>query len=156
MRPAVPSRRRARLIRQLRAAHDSLAEWDASLRALESRPAPGSPHDPAELIAIVADAKDGLNRLLAQMGAEAAEEAGASVRAAARPRSGRKSVRPRIPQIAEASRMSVNAARACGRALGAAFREAQAAADAAATRLLYSSLRALEKQLWVLDPRQPR
>lgn len=153
MRPTVSSRRRARLIRQLRAAHDSLAEWDASLRAAKSHPAPGSPHDAAELLAIVADAKAGLNRLLAEMGAEAAGAADAV--AAGAPRA-KKSVRRRMPEIAEASRLSVNAARACGRVLGAAFREAQAVADAAAARLLYGSLRALEKQLWVLDPRQPR
>ncbi|HYD85307.1 MAG TPA: hypothetical protein VEA63_14675, partial [Opitutus sp.] len=60
----------------------------------------------------------------------------------------------RTPQIMEASRVCANACRACGRALGTAFREAQAAADAAAAKILYGSLRALEKQMWVLDPRQ--
>jgi DNA-binding ferritin-like protein len=48
----------------------------------------------------------------------------------------------------------VDACRACGQAIGAAFREARARADAASARILYSALRELEKQLWILDPRQ--
>lgn len=150
MRSIVSARRRARLIRQLRAAHDALAAWDASLRALTSRPAAGSPHDLSELLSIVADAKAGLTRLLAQMGAETACPA-TGLPAVAR---GTKTVRSRPRELAEAPGMNVQAARACGRALGDAFREAQGAADAAAASLLYGSLRALEKQLWVLDPRQ--
>ena len=54
----------------------------------------------------------------------------------------------------ESLRLCVSACRACGRALGSAFREAQSMADAASARSLYFSIRELEKQLWVLDPRQ--
>lgn len=47
----------------------------------------------------------------------------------------------------------IAACRTCGRKLGAAFREALAAADRATANILYDLLRALERQLWVLDPR---
>lgn len=147
------SRRRARLVRQLRSAHDSLAQWEESLRAVATRPAAGSPHDAAELLGIVNEAKLGLSQLLEQMGADATliSPAASATEAIA---TMRKRPRERGSDLAEASRVCVNACRSCGRALGAAFREAQKAADAASAKILYGSVRAFEKQIWVLDPRQ--
>lgn len=150
---SISPRRRARLVRQLRVAHDSLALWEGSLRVVASRPAPGSPHNAAELLAIVNDAKQGLSQLLAQMGAEAALVAPPAESAAAAIAPGSKRRRERVPDLAEASQVCVNACRACGRAVGAAFREAQGVADAATAKSLYGSVRAFEKQIWVLDPR---
>lgn len=149
------SRRHARLVRQLRVAHDSLAEWEGSLRALAAQPAPGSPHDAVELLSIVNEAKLGLSQLLTQMGANATAAGPAATAAFTTPpvvslpdRGARATRSGEAP-----AGIYVKACRACGRALGTAFREAQAAADAAAAKILYGSLRALEKQMWVLDPR---
>jgi len=54
------------------------------------------------------------------------------------------------------ARMGVKACRGCGRALVRAFQEAQRAADSATANLLYGSMRAVEKQLWVVDPLHAR
>src|SRR5690606_28477284 len=62
--PARSTRRHARLVRRLRAAQASLAQWEDSLRALAAGPAPDSPHNAAELLSIVNQAKLGLNQLL--------------------------------------------------------------------------------------------
>lgn len=150
MPPARSTRRPARLVRRLRAAQASLAEWEDSLRALAVGPAPDSPHSAAELLSIVNQAKLALNQLLAEVDADVAAEAAAPANSAAAA-----AKRPtRTSSLGDASRVCVKACRACGRALGAAFGEAQRAADAAAANILYGSLRALEKQIWMLDPRQ--
>jgi hypothetical protein len=131
------------LIRQLRAARDSLCAWDSSLRQAVSGPGRLAPAEAAALLAVFEDAKRDLNRRLAELG-EVAEPA-----AVAAP------VAITVPAKPAAERLALSAAcRACGRALGTAFREAQAVADAATARIVYGPLRALEKQLWFLDPLQ--
>ena len=141
-------KRRLRLIRQLQAAHKSLHTWDASLRAAAvqapDRPVNGR-SEAAVLLAIVNEAKQGVNRRLTELGADAATQPADFLKEAAEAAQA-----PRSPS----SNVCVSACRACGRALSAAFREAQSVADAASARILYGPIRALEKQLWVLDPYQ--
>jgi hypothetical protein len=143
------SRKRLRLIRQLQAAHDSLQLWEESLRtaALQSPTHGGEPSQTAVLLAIVDEAKQGVDRRLAELGVSPNQLSGVP---------SRRSVKVARPagRAASSLRVCVSACRACGRALGAAFREAQAVADAASARILYGSIRDLEKQLWVLDPYQ--
>jgi hypothetical protein len=142
VRSALSSRRRSRLIRQLRTAHDSLGAWDMSLRQAVAVPGNFSPKDAAALLAVFDEAKRDINRRLAELGeAPVSEPAAAPVA----------SRRVKVP--AEGLLLSA-ACRACGRALGAAFREAQAVADAATARIVYGPLRALEKQMWFLDSLQ--
>jgi hypothetical protein len=146
-------KRRLRLIRQLQAAHELLRAWDTSLRAA-SVSAPGSISnglsEAAVLLAIVNEAREGLNRRLIELGV------GDFIPPVDSPKEGVQMARPPRVPVEPISLVSVcvNACRACGRALGAAFREAQTVADAASARILYGSIRALEKQLWVLDPCQ--
>lgn len=95
---------------------------------------------------MVIEARQGVERRLAELGMSATTgKVGGTV-------VGRKT----RTRSAAASTLSVcvNACRACGRALGSAFHEAQSMADAASARILYFSIRDFEKQLWVLDPRQ--
>jgi hypothetical protein len=145
-------RRRRRLIRRLQAARQSLAAWDSSLRntLLFTESTGDAPAQAETMLALVADARHAVDRRLAELGVAADELARPAQEFA------RSKTTPRPPRDADpamsAYRVCVNACHACGRALGAAFREAQAVADAASARILYGSLRAFEKQIWVLDP----
>ncbi|HWL15737.1 MAG TPA: hypothetical protein VNR00_09040 [Opitutus sp.] len=129
-------RRRARLIRRLRSTRAALAEWSDSLQSLTAE----HTHVPSEtrsLLALLDETKAHLDLRLQQLGDAAAVEAG---------------VRTRRKVTTSTAGFCLRACRACGKALGAAFRDAQAVADAATARILYGSLRAIEKQLWLLDP----
>lgn len=148
-------KRRLRLIRQLRDARNLLQAWDASLRVVAVQTAnAGEPdadkRDPTEiavLLAIVEEAKQGLEQRLKELGADAVR----SSRQAKSKRLGReKTARKEDSTLS----LCVKACRACGRALGAAFCEAQSIADPASVRVLYHAIRDFERQLWVLDPRQ--
>lgn len=148
--------RRRRLVRQLQAAREALAAWDDSLRLAAGRFAPAgdsTPVDATVLLQMLADARAALDSRLRELGAEFLGPAPS----AATPRgTSRVKIRARTsPRTPEPRRVCVNACRACGRALGAAFRAAQRVADPASARVLYPPLRALEKQMWLLDPRQP-
>lgn len=147
--------RRRRLIRQLQAAREALAVWDDSLRLAAGRFAPAgdsSPLDATALLQMLSDARTAVDSRLRELGEEL-------LAPAAIPRSTpRVKLQPAAsPRAAELQprRVCVNACRACGQALGAAFRAAQRVADPASARVLYPPLRALEKQMWLLDPRQP-
>lgn len=144
-------KRRLRLIRQLEAARQSLHVWDASLRtAIERAPVGHAsvPSDAAVLLAIVNEAMQGINRRLAELGIEE------NMHGVDFTKEAKKSPASAPSESASSINLCVSACRACGRALGAAFREAQSVADAASARILYGPIRALEKQLWVLDPYQ--
>ena len=149
--PLFPRRRR-RLIRRLQAARQSLAVWDSSLRStiLLTDSTGDAPGQAEMMLTLVADAQRAVDRRLAELGVTA-DALASSAREFARSKT-----TPRPPRDADpamsAYRVCVNACHACGRALGAAFREAQAVADAASASILYGSLRAFEKQIWVLDP----
>lgn len=148
--------RRRRLVRQLQAAREALAAWDDSLRLAAGHFAPAgdsTPVDATVLLRMIADARAALDSRLRELGAEFL----APAPSAALPRStSRVKIRARTsPRSPEPRRVCVNACRACGRALGTAFRAAQRVADPASARVLYPPLRALEKQMWLLDPRQP-
>ena len=104
------------------------------------------PTQAAVLLTMVIEARQGVERRLAELGVSAStgKVEGAMVS---------RKTRTRSTAVSTLS-VCVNACRACGRALGAAFHEAQSMADAASARILYFSIRDFEKQLWVLDPRQ--
>jgi hypothetical protein len=102
------------------------------------------------LLAIVNEATQGINRRLAELGAGDTAQPVDFAKETSHPVP---SPRARVDAASSGS-VCVSACRACGRALGAAFREAQSVADAASARILYGPIRALEKQLWVLDPCQ--
>ena len=104
------------------------------------------PTQAAVLLTMVIEARQGVERRLAELGVSASTGTveGAMVS---------RKTRTRSTAVSTLS-VCVNACRACGRALGAAFHEAQSMADAASARILYFSIRDFEKQLWVLDPRQ--
>jgi hypothetical protein len=152
---ASSQKRRLRLIRQLREARDLLQAWDASLRAVavqtanlgEPRINERQPSEIAVLLAIVEESKQGLEQRLAELGADAVDSP-AVVKS--KPLDLKKNAQKEVSSL----NLCVKACRACGRALGAAFREAQSIADAASVRILYNAIRDFEKQLWVLDPRQ--
>jgi hypothetical protein len=152
---ASSQKQRLRLIRQLRDARDLLQTWDASLRAVavqtanpdEPRADERQPSEIAVLLAIVDEAKQGLEQRLAELDADAVLS---STGAKSKQLDLKKSARKEVSSLS----LCVKACRACGRALGAAFREAQLIADAASVRVLYNAIRDFEKQLWVLDPRQ--
>ena len=143
---------RLRLIRQLQAARDSLHAWDASLRAIAIHSPSSSPNahpsQTAVLLAIVNDAKQGVDRRLGELGVSATDSLPCVLEKSPETR--------RLPRSAAESSLNlcIKACRMCGRALGSAFREAQKVADSASARILYGSIRDLEKQLWVLDPHQ--
>lgn len=144
-------KRRLRLIRQLETARQSLQVWDTSLRtAIERAPVgrPSVPSDAAVLLAIVSEAMQGINRRLAELGVNDSRHAVDS------PKESKKPSTSAPTEATPSLNLCVSACRACGRALSAAFREAQSVADAASARVLYGPIRALEKQLWVLDPSQ--
>jgi hypothetical protein len=139
------------LVRQLLTARDALQAWDKSLRTIAIQSAGVSPTSPpsqtAVLLAIVSEARQGVDRRLAELGINETEHSPVHVKNSAMKRRSR--------SAAESSlELCINACRACGRALGSAFREAQKVADNASARILYGSIRDLEKQLWVLDPHQ--
>ena len=141
-----PPKRQPRLVRQLRSAQNSLGDWSQRIRvsavqAPVSATAAVSPH--AVLLAIVDDANQRIAQRLSELSTPAEPALSATTltrrRAAEKPRS--------------TLEVCLRACRACGRSLGAAFREAQAGADAVSASLLYGTLRDLERQLWVLNPR---
>lgn len=143
--PSSPPRKgRHRLVRQLRAAYESVGSWDESLRqATQAAGAGGSraiSANASALLAIVQNTKKALILRLAELGVEELPANSA----------------PPFPTDSrvDGESMYLAACQACGRALGAAFREAQAAADSASASVLYGSLRDFEKQLWLLDPCQ--
>lgn len=148
-------RRRRRLISRLQTARQSLASWDYSLRStfLLTDSTGDAPAQAEMMLTLVVDARRAVDRRLAELGVSTTELAETENQFA------RSKTTPRPPRDADpamsAYRVCVNACHACGRALGAAFREAQAVADAASARILYGSLRAFEKQIWVLDPSYP-
>lgn len=146
-------RKRLRLIRQLHAAHQALEAWDASIRAaaVQAPLSPSSAPSPAAvLLAIVNEARQDLQQRLTELGGANINQSGVARRGAALKPS--RSVATK--QGISLAGVCVKACRACGRSLSAAFREAQMVADAASAKILYGPIRALEKQLWVLDPRQ--
>ena len=108
------------------------------------------PSSVAVLLAIVAEAQQSLNRRLVELGAQELDRETSRIDDGANDRS----LSRDASSLESSLRVCVDACRACGRSLGAAFREAQSVADAASARILYGSIRALEKQLWVLDPCQ--
>jgi hypothetical protein len=132
-----PSRKR-RLIRRLASAVRTLTAWETSLRRL------GQQHPralPDPLLALLDSTIRALQVRLAELGAtvETQNLPLAKVKMPVRPRA-----------IYD---YCVRACRACGRALGQAFRVAHSVADAISAQLLYRSIRALEKQIWVFEPR---
>jgi hypothetical protein len=108
-----------------------------------------APADLTALLKLLESARRDLDRRLIELGE--AEPSSQAILAFA--------LADTAPPAPDAEAVSVanlyaNACRACGRALGAAFREAQAVADAASASVLYAPLRALEKQMWFFDPLQ--
>ena len=143
--------RRRRLIRRLQSAHESLAAWDASVRdSTLSNSTTGDAESQTQiLLSLLDDARRAVDQRLVELGG--------TVEPAAQPADfARSKSTPRPPHDADpamsAYRVCVHACHACGRALGVAFREAQAVADAASVGILYTLLRAFEKQIWVFDP----
>jgi len=145
-------RRRDRLVRQLQRACESLDAWEKSIRnavATCEKKAVVPPAEANELLKLLADAKRCLIRRLSELGVSEAAATG-------RQHDGVRESPARTAGVATLSPYSlcVSASRACGRALGAAFREAQSVADIASASILYAPLRAFEKLIWMLDPRQ--
>jgi phage shock protein A len=145
------NKRQSRVVRRLQAAYLSLDAWEESLRAVAVQ-APASTNDQpsqaAVLLTIVNEAKSGLERRLAELGVSVSAAQSSLAAPALKPK--KRSSSAAVSTLS----LCVSACRACGRALGSAFREAQSMADAASARSLYFSIRDFEKQLWVLDPRQ--
>lgn len=144
--------RRRRLIRRLQTARLSLAAWDASVRdsTFTASITAGDAGSQTEmLLSLIGDARRAVDQRLSELGVTGQPAAEA-------PHFARSKTTPRPPRDADpamsAYRVCVHACHACGRALGVAFREAQAVADAASARILYGLLRAFEKQIWMLDP----
>ncbi len=141
--------RRNRLIRHLTRAERTLADWAVSL----DQAGPTEAVDPASaaniraMMLLVSEARESVRRRLAELNVtlparEQSELRKGLVRAA------RFYLRRR-----SLAGLCLRACRCCGRAVGLAYRVASAVADSATERVLYGSLRAFEKQLWVLDPR---
>ena len=156
LRPVTSSlseKRRTRLVRQLRAAQLSLRAWDASIRATAvngSQMSASEPSAAAVLLAIINQTQSQLDARLYELGVAHQAEAPVTPKIL-------KSSRTQHRSVTQASlliEVCVEACRGLGRSLCAAFREAQIVADAASARMLYASLREIEKQLWVLDPRR--
>lgn len=121
--------------------------------------AAGTPHraHTERLISLLGEARAGIVRRLAELDyadlAKLDSRAPFEVRmpagAGASPRT--------IDQASKRSlKMCIKACRASGRALVRAFREAQRATDIGTANVLYGPLRAVEKQLWMIDPLQTR
>lgn len=151
---SVSSRRRHRLIRQLRAAHVSLSTWESSVRVAASTIASGeAAQQAAELLALLSEARVSVDRRLAELAGNDSGFAFEHDHALATPLQPTPKMRSRFRDPATALyHLCVRACRVCGQTLGAAFREAQAVADAASAKVLYVSLRDFEKQIWMLDP----
>lgn len=108
------------------------------------------PSAAAVLLAIISQTQSQLDARLHELGAAHQVEAPPAPKIL-------KSSRTRHRSVTQASVMievCVKACRGLGRSLCEAFREAQIVADAASARMLYASLREIEKQLWLLDPRR--
>jgi len=150
---AASQKRQQRLIRQLQSASQSLEQWETALTvaAVQSVVAPSKDPSPsALLLAIVNQAKLGITVRLTEMGVSGASRTNGLSKVRVHKRRTAKVSGTSFPSLNDC----IEACRACGRVLGEAFREAQKVADAASARILYGSIRALEKQLWLLDPRQ--
>jgi hypothetical protein len=132
-----PSRKR-RLIRRLTIAARTLCGWEASLRRLGEQH-PRSRPDP--LLSLFHSTLQSLHARLAELGAPVENQDAPSPRL-------KTPIRPRA--IYE---YCLRACRACGRVLSQAFRVAHAVADGISAQLLYNSIRALEKQIWIFEPR---
>ena len=132
-----PSRKR-RLIRRLMIAARTLSAWEASLQRLGEQHPRARP-DP--LLSLLHSTLHSLQMRLAELGApvESQDAPSAKLKTPIRPQA-----------IYE---YCLRACRACGRVLSQAFRVAHAVADAISAQLLYNSIRALEKQIWVFEPR---
>lgn len=132
-----PSRKR-RLIRRLTLAAQTLAGWEIALRQVaEQHPAVR----PDPLVSLLNSTLQSLQTRLAELGTPLNLPVTSPSKL-------------KIPSQARAIYdYCLRACRACGRALGQAFRVAYAVADAISAQLLYSSMRALEKQIWVFEPR---
>lgn len=112
----------------------------------------GANRDAQSLLALLRQTKRSIDQRLAELGVtEFGEKAPAGLSA---PRGNSAKVPAAVAETQPLEGLGVRACRACGQALGAAFREAQAVADAATAGILYRPLRAIERQLWVLDPLQ--
>jgi hypothetical protein len=134
-------------VRELRAAYDSLSAWDFSVRqSLQSLRNPMVSSEAKALLGILEKSKAALTVRLAELGVEELSPTSSPFDAT--------SLEPDTSLQLARSGMYLDACHACGKALGTAFREAQAAADGASARVLYGSLREFEKQIWVLDPCQ--
>jgi len=136
MRETLSPTRKRRLIRRLSLAARTLSAWEGSLRTLGERH-PNVRPDP--LLALLSSTIGSLRSRLAELG----------VNDEIRPAAAKSKMPTRAQAIYE---YCLRACRACGRALGQAFRVAYAVADAVSVRLLYTSIRALEKQLWIFEP----
>ena len=146
--PDMPTTRvRAHLIRRLQAARLSVVDWDGTLLAIAGSSAAdiATAEEIRTTHELLAQARIGLERRLASLGADVAPRGGV------KPRIVRKTV-SRAPLATVAWRMCIDACRACGRVLSAAYRAAQRFADGPSANVLYNALRDLEKQLWVLTP----
>jgi len=134
------------MVRRLLAANDSIDGWETCLRLAivrsQNRAAP-PPAEANEILALLAKAKTDLIRRLDELGASGSSPSHAEVVPV-----------PKGSATKSLYGLCVKASLACGRALGAAFREAQAIADIASAQILYGPLRAFEKQIWMLDPRR--
>lgn len=138
MREALSPTRKRRLIRRLILAARTLIAWELSLRTLGERHPTVRP-DP--LLALLTATIRSLQARLSELGVT--EEITPAVAAKAK-----------MPKRTQAIyEYCLRACRACGRALSQAFRVAHAVADAVSVQLLYNSIRALEKQLWIFEPR---
>ncbi|HWA87985.1 MAG TPA: hypothetical protein VG710_17285, partial [Opitutus sp.] len=117
--------RRRRLIRRLQTARQSLAAWDASVRDSAFRTASDAESQTEIFLSLLADARRAVDQRLVELGV--ADQPPAEPAHFARSKT-----TPRPPHDADpamsAYRVCVHACHACGRALGVALREAQAAA----------------------------
>lgn len=138
MREELSQTRKRRLIRRLIAASRTLAGWEEALRAIAGHPAMAQHH---LLLPLLVSTNQALQTRLTELGM------GPECWQAPARRPSKTPIKPR-----SVYEFCLRACRACGRALGMAFRVAYSVADSASTRLLYASMRALEKQIWILEP----
>lgn len=144
------------MIRQLLATHVQLGAWEESLRA---DLAGGTPHraHTERLILLLVEARAGIVRRLAELDCTDLEKLDSRAPFAVRTPAGSGASARTIDQASKRSlKMCIKACRASGRALVRAFREAQRATDMGTANMLYGPLRAVEKQLWMIDPLQTR
>lgn len=148
--------RRVRLVRQMAMAVQFLGAWNACLRSLVSEsPDFGAPSGKAEqltsLLRLVGETQIALRQRLEEL-EEAQPLSGPPKPAPRRVRP--PSLRGSRGPFARSSNLCLKAGRSCGQVLGSVFRAALSVADSVSARILYEPLRELEKQLWLLDPRQ--